>query len=76
MGAGIGPTGTAATGTNVEAKVMNFITSDLGCVDSELIQSVNLNMLCVREQDAACGLVLMEINSSQLHNWLIELAYT
>ena len=63
-------------GTNVEAKVMNFIIIDLGCVDSEIIQSVNLNMLRVREQDAACGLVLTEMNSAQLHNWLIELAYT
>ena len=29
-------------GSNVEAKVMNFIISDLGSADSEIIQSVNL----------------------------------
>ena len=43
-------------GTNVEAKVMNFIISNLssakGSADSEIIQSVNLNVLRVREQDA------------------------
>ena len=32
---------------------MNFIISDLGSADSEIIQSVNLNMLRVREQNAA-----------------------
>ena len=40
-------------GTDVEAEVMNFIKSDLGSPDSEIIESVNLNMLRVREQDAA-----------------------
>ena len=31
---------------------MNFILSDLGSADLEIIQSVMLNMLRVREQDA------------------------
>ena len=36
---------------------MNIIISDIGSADSEIIQSVNLNMLRVREQDAARGWV-------------------
>ena len=54
---------------------MNFVKSNLGSADSKIIQSVNLNMLCMREQDAvrkgqdtAHGWVLMEMNSSQLHS--------
>ena len=52
-GAGTGPAGTAAARTKVEAIFMNFIISDIDSADSEIIQSVNLNMLRIREQDAA-----------------------
>ena len=47
---------------------MNFTISALGSADSTIIQSVNLDMLRVREQDAAHGWVLMEMYSSQLHS--------
>ena len=47
---------------------MNFIISELGSADSAIIQSVNVNMLRVREQDAARGWVLMEMYSSQLYS--------
>ena len=73
-------------GTNVDGKVMNFIISDLGSADSEKNQSVNLNMLHVREQDAACkGTICCmwvsangnkQFSAAQLHNLPIELAYT
>ena len=57
--------------------LMNFIISERGSADSAIIQSVNLNMLRVREQDAARGWVLMEMytkqfSAAQLHNYLVS----
>ena len=60
---------------------MNFIKSDLDGVASEIIQSINLNMLHVREQDAArkgtrcCARVGVNVNdqfsAAQLYNYLM-----
>ena len=54
MGSGTGPAGTAAGGPMLRPKLrISLYISELGSADSEIIQSINLNMLRVREQDAA-----------------------
>ena len=69
---------------------MNFITRDIGSADSEMNQSVNLNMLHVREQDAghkgtrSCAWAgangneqfsTAQLHNLQLHNLPIQLTY-
>ena len=64
---------------------MNFIISDLGSAEWEIIQSVNLDMLHVREQDIGCKETRCctrmganrneQFSAVQLRNLPIELAY-